>query len=159
MKLHFLALGLVLTLASYAPAQSLATESTSKVSPAKTIFWKSYRNAFIRKDLTKLSGLTRFPLEVKGTLDGDPVFKVNSEKFRSCFPIVFNRDVGLFAQEQSHLAFIKATSTPPGVQKGNSEDLFRVADLEFGKFNGTFRLERIYLDTSNPNIRKQCEGP
>lgn len=123
--------------------------------------YSSFRDAFLKKDFTKLKLLSKFPLEVKGELDSDPTYKITEKKFIECFSLIYKKEVGIVEVAITHEDYIRDHSDIKILAKNpnlginlKSKDSFRVADLEFSE--NEFKLDRFYLDTKSMNVKKAC---
>ncbi len=130
-------------------------------------FWKPFREAFLRKNFKKLKSMTAKDLMVKGIMDSDPIIRVSSKKFESCFGIIYSRNVGLTDPDKDHEKFImelpdvsEVVGNDGGALQENPRAAhFRVSDLEFGKDkSGQFKMTTIYLNTVEPIVTKACAG-
>ncbi len=115
----------------------------------RKLFWRTYKKAFLQKELRTLQWYVRFPVEVKGVDDGDAKFFVGKEKFAKCFEFIFTSDTGLSAKEQSHLEYIKDLDKLP--------DSLRAGNLVFENKNEKFELVRFYLNTADEKVKSACQ--
>ncbi len=121
--------------------------------PPRGRFWKDFRRAFLQEDFAVLAKMTRFPVEVKGLMDDDPILKVTKKQFERCFGLLFRRDTGLKVSGQNHRDFVQTMLQAP---PSESEDSFRVADLVFEQGKKGFELVRFYLDTADRAVARKC---
>lgn len=132
-----------------------SAQASAAMTSEKIKFWKSFRHLFLEEDFKKLAGVAAFPIEVRGTEDSDPRFSLNQEHFKKCFALIYPRDVGIAKFEKSHRDYIFELKELPETE--GSKDQLRVGDLIFEKKSGKFKLVRFYLDTSEDNVKTNCQ--
>jgi hypothetical protein len=113
-------------------------------------FWIDFRGAIISLDYIKLIEMTNFPLKSHGKMDGDPQFLIYKDRFYYFLKVCLNEDTGRTMDGETNLDFIKKTSKlEEGVYFTKSENWCRVAAMEFQKINNSWKLTRIYFDTTH----------
>jgi hypothetical protein len=123
--------------------------------------YNNFRDAFLKKDFSKLKTLSKFPIDVKGELDSDPTYKVTEKKFIECFSLIYKKEVGIVEVAISHEDYlrdhpdIKILAKNPNLGINlKTKDSFRIADFEFSAKE--FKLDRFYLDTNSLDVKKAC---
>lgn len=136
--------------------------SVSAGENTKQLFWSEFRAAFLKHDFEALKDMTRFPLEVYGSLDDDPKFESIKMQFSKCVALISKSDPGIDASIKNHMDYFKKNpdltkifSDGKPISKEGPNEGFRVGDLLFS--SAPFKLIRIYLDTTEKNVRKNCE--
>lgn len=122
---------------------------------AKVKFWNSFRDSFLKEDFKNLEVMTKFPVEVKGAEDADPKFSVKKDHFKSCLALIYPRDIGMGKFDKTHKDYINELKDLPETEGGKNQ--FRIGDLVFEKNLGKFKLVRFYLDTSEENVKTNCQ--
>lgn len=113
-------------------------------------FWFDFRGAIISLDYIKLIEMTNFPLESHGKRDEDPQFLIYKDRFYYFLKICLNEDTGMTMDGETNLDFIKRTSKlEEGIYFTKLEDWSRVTAMEFQKINNSWKLTRIYFNTTN----------
>lgn len=120
-------------------------------------FWSQFRTAFLAKDLNKLQHYADFPLTLNGTSDEDPIIKLNKNKFQNCFKHLFNKDTGLSSKPETHLDHAKTQTIINTKLNPDLANSFRVGDMTFQKKGKDYKLTIFYLETSEPEILKDCK--
>lgn len=110
-------------------------------------FWTTFREAALSLDEVRLAALTRLPLQLRGTVDGEPVRRVQR---RHLLPVLKQ----LLAEEsagpgggpaRSQRAWIERKATL-GASDWLAADLIRVQQMEFQRIGGRWYLVRVYAD-------------
>ena len=113
-------------------------------------FWIDFRNAIISLDYIKLMEMTNFPLKSHGKRDEDPQFLIYKDRFYYFLKVCLNEDTGRTIDGETNLDFIKRTSKlEEGIYFTKLENWCRVAAMEFQRINNSWKLTRIYFDTTN----------
>lgn len=115
-------------------------------------FWPSFRTAVLAYDVQALDQLVSYPLTVKGTMDSDPIKKINSDKIIATLKIYFSKNAMIDDADltETNLAQIKRYVTlPQSIYKHFSmaDVVISVGDLDFKKIGGKWRLSIIYISS------------
>lgn len=105
-------------------------------------YWKDFRQAVLNADTNKLSSLTGFPIQTRGSLDSDPVIEYSKQQF----PTVFNFYLKQWAGDEkgnTEFDIIKSTELPTNKV---IHDQSRVGDMVFYLADKKWRLRFLYLN-------------
>ena len=109
-------------------------------------FWSAFRAAALADKVDQLASLARFPVEVRGPNDTDPVVTQGREAFAETFTQVLKQDSGARPEPESVRQFLERT---PEVGQGDVEPdgrAARVGDFVFERIGDRWLLVRVYLD-------------
>jgi len=113
------------------------------------VFWPRFRAALLAGRADQLSGMAQFPLEVRGTLDSDPVRRIPQSELSTVVAEVLAEDSGLsVTRPETNRAMIdRLPEAYPG-QRGVSigADAARIGPFGFARRQGQWRLVRLYRD-------------
>jgi hypothetical protein len=117
-------------------------------------FWIDFRGAIISLDYIKLIEMTNFPLISHDKRDEDPQFLIYKDRFYYFLKVFLNEDTGMTTDGETNLDFIKRTSKlEEGIYFTKLENWCRVAAMEFQRINNSWKLTRIYFNTTNFNSK------
>jgi hypothetical protein len=107
-------------------------------------FWPEFRAALLASNVPALERMTRFPLEVKGELDDEPIRKVDRAKF----PKLLQKLLAQKSQNDERRTVredLQQTATPemPAPDRDNA----RVNEFDFERVAGQWRFVLTYLDS------------
>lgn len=108
------------------------------------VFWREFREAALAGDVDRLAAMTRFPLEVRGPDDADPVQRRGREAFAGTVARVMQQDAGEQPRPETVRQFFERTREVPP-QPDGARGTARVGDFVFERTGGRWRLVRIYL--------------
>lgn len=121
----------------------------SSASPPSTeefsTFWSTFRTAALGDNVDQVASMTRFPLEVRGPDDGDPVISEGRDSFGRVLAQVMNQDSGVRAEGETVRQYLQRTED---VGEGRVEPdgrLARVGDFVFERVEDRWMLVRVYL--------------
>ena len=107
-------------------------------------FWQGFRTALLASDWGALERMSRFPVEVKGELDDEPVRKVE----RAGFTRLLQKLLHQKAQTNLRITVresVEQMSKPE--MPAPSENWARVDEFEFERSAGQWRFVSTYLDS------------
>jgi len=107
-------------------------------------FWNDFRTAALAEDIGRVAELTRFPLEVRGPDDSDPVVTRDRNGFAATFKQVLSQDSGARAERETVKQFLERTRELPRNAR-SGESLARVGNFVFRRIDNRWLLVRIYL--------------
>lgn len=145
------ALAVVLAIAGcVAPSARSQAGGAVPVQPAAEFeqFWAGFRTAALTGDVNAVAAMTRFPLEVRGELDDDPVRRAARPELAALLARVLDADTGLSAREQlTNRMLLERAGTPirrmPGVSVTPASA--RIGAFAFERDGTRWQLRRIYL--------------
>jgi hypothetical protein len=105
-------------------------------------FWIIFRNAIISNDWNAIISNTHFPLETRGSLDDDPVIKIEKDRFRQVFEI-FLQTAYSFPPIKTQYDKIK---NKENVYPYITDDWYRLGNMQFKKIKGKWFLTFIYIE-------------
>ena len=137
-------IGIVALAVSAGCARAAPTAGEDCSASAQT-FWQSFRQAVASGDPARLAALSRFPVQVEGTLDeaGVPLAKA---EFESRATGLLAADTGLREEAYSQRQLVADTAQAPDVRCTPSAGAFRVGNMVFERFAGEWQLVKIYVD-------------
>jgi hypothetical protein len=112
-------------------------------------FWSEFRQAVIHEDKQRVASLTRFPFEVRGPSDGDPVLRYDRAKFLGVYHRLMAQVI--YVPEGSEIA----TKTMRDVVEEKPDivprdllraDYARVHQFAFQEIDGHWLFVRAYLE-------------
>ena len=104
-------------------------------------FWQDFRSAALENDVARVLSMTQLPFVTQGALDSDPSTAHDADSFRLIFPKLLQQDVGLSAQPEPMLEYLRR-STAPSVEGEQAS----VGQFRFAKIKGRWRLVSAYLE-------------
>lgn len=121
--------------------------------PAFQAYWSEFRSAVMSGDRQKVAALTRFPFEVRGTHDSDPVVRLSRESF--------TKNVDRLLEERVHtvsgqrLASRSMREVIAGKPSAAARDLLsarvaRVEQFEFVKVDDRWLFATAYAEEFAP---------
>jgi hypothetical protein len=114
------------------------------------LFWKSFRNSAINKDISNLKNITNFPLVAEGQDPYHPILNISESDFVITIDSFLNFD-GL-NDYPNYLAFIKDI---PDIEKSQfynqSNSMQDINGIIFKKSDNQWKLIRIVLNTQDLN--------
>lgn len=131
--------------AAETPRDTVAlAETETRTDTSAQGFWRTFRDAALVGDTTRVAAMTRFPLETRGPMDDDPVQPVPRDAFADVFARVMRQDSGLAPHPETMRALIERTPSLGARELGDGE--FRVGALAFAHTADGWRLVRAYLE-------------
>src|SRR5699024_5707681 len=118
----------------------------SSAQPAEqnfTAFWTDFRAALLASDWAAAERMTRFPVEVHGDLDDDPVRKVERAKLPQLLQKLLTQNSG--RDEKTVRDQLQQTRTPEMPAPGANQ--VRVNDFHFERSGGQWRFVATYLSS------------
>lgn len=118
-------------------------------------FWPSFRTAVLAYDVQALDQLVSYPLTVRGAMDYDPVKKINRDKIISTLKNALSQDGTIDLDnipDETNLEEIKRKVTIPNKDYKwvtAASEYMNVANLEFRKIKGKWKLNTIYIEISH----------
>ena len=109
-----------------------------------TAFWREFRAAVQRDDITEVQSLVTDTFAVRGAMDSDPWVRVERSAFAQQWSALLSQDAGLNVEPETQREYVARTDTPPALAVDPSQTTARVADLVFQCANGRWRLSRAY---------------
>jgi hypothetical protein len=108
-------------------------------------FWQVFRSAVERDDRKKLADLTKFPLEVRGESDDDPVRHFKRPTFLKKLDALLASDPGLLmdGRETQKEHILRTTKLNDRQYSGDTNA--RVGNFEFEQVKGRWWMTRAYL--------------
>ncbi len=148
-----LALGLALVCMGASNVSAQASPSGDPARPERQAqsfdaFWPAFRAAILSGDFEAVAGMTRFPLEVRGELDRDPVRRASRPELPRLLERALAADTGLSLREPiTNRRLIERTEDPVRPARGVvlSSDSARIAAFAFGRTSAGWRLQQVYL--------------
>jgi hypothetical protein len=136
---------LLLSLTCLAACACSASESNTSAQS----FWTSFRQAVSEGSRTKAAQLTRFPLEVRGVSDDDPVVKCDRACFDSTYEKLVNQKVYLpkgddVVEKTMRQLILDQPTLRKADQSGQSS--FRFQQFQFELTTAGWRLVTAYLE-------------
>ncbi|ONG56177.1 hypothetical protein BKE38_06630 [Pseudoroseomonas deserti] len=138
--------------AAQAPApapRAAAAASTSGIPSALQTQWQAFRAAVLAGDNAALASMTRFPLEVAGTLDDSGVQRIGQDRFAATLAKVLGHDSGLSPrQPQTNRDLVQRTESlaQDPRRPTATDDQARVGALVFSRIGSQWKLTRVYLE-------------
>jgi hypothetical protein len=109
-------------------------------------FWMSFRQVVLDGEKKKLAAYTRFPFEIRGTLDSSDKRKVNREQFLASFQRLAATDPGLDPQRSTMANLIKSTQKLGANSCSPAGDEFTVGTWDFELTGKGWRFVRAYVE-------------
>lgn len=112
-------------------------------------FWSTFRQAVLDNDKVKIVEMTRFPFEVRGPDDSDPVQPYDHHGFLSIYeklvaqPVFLPSDGKIISKTMRQLIDEKKEITPADHP---TSDSFQVHQFEFRRIKGKWFFTRAYLE-------------
>jgi len=112
-------------------------------------FWADFRQAVVENDASKVASMTRFPFEVRGPDDGDPVQTLDRKGFLDVYERLVVQPVhlpsgGTIVSRSMRALIAEATTSPP-IDAGDP-DRTHFQQFEFARIDGRWRFVRAYLE-------------
>ena len=108
-------------------------------------FWESFRQAAATGDSAGLAELSRFPLQIEGTLD-EELEPLARNAFESRVPGLLAADTGLKEDSYPQRQLVADTAQAPDVECLGAAGAFRVGSMAFERSDGAWHLVKIYME-------------
>lgn len=108
-------------------------------------FWGQFRQAFLAQDVDRLVQMTRFPLEVRGDSDADPVVRQDRAHFGETVKRIIEQDSGQRAEPETVRQYVERTPSPASTDVEPDGGAARVGDLVFERIGARWLLVRVYV--------------
>jgi hypothetical protein len=109
-------------------------------------FWKVFRQMVLKKDDRAIVAKTRFPFQIKGTLDSSGVRQVRKAEFSSTIPTLLATDPGLSPEPSTMEKLIKKTAKLPPNACDASGNEFRIGTWVFQNSSNRWQFVRGYVE-------------
>lgn len=115
-------------------------------------FWTEFRRAFLDGDQKTIAALTKFPFEVKGPDDSDPVLFFDKATFLDIYDTLMKQQIyvpsgtGFVTKTMQEIIHEKTTVTDLDLL---SEYMARVELFTFVRENGKWLFNRMYIDDTD----------
>ncbi len=132
-----------------AQAPAVATVSTAGIPAALQSRWQAFRTAVLAGDNATLAQMTRFPLEVAGTLDSSGIQRIGQDRFAATLKKALDQDSGLSPrQPQTNRDLVQRTEslTQNPRRPTVTDDQARIGALVFSRIGNQWKLTRLYLE-------------
>jgi hypothetical protein len=112
-------------------------------------FWSGFRSAVINGDKEKIASMTKFPFEVRGPNDSDPVIRHNRKSFMKIYEYLLTQQVysfdGARANSKSMREIIESQTK---IANSNilAEDFIRIEQFTFTKVKNRWLFTRAYIE-------------
>jgi hypothetical protein len=108
-------------------------------------FWHAFRTAALGDQIDQVASMTRFPLEVRGPDDADPVVSENRDAFGRVLEQVMNQDSGVRAERETVRQYLQRTEDTGEGHVEPDGRAARVGDFVFERVADRWMLVRVYL--------------
>lgn len=112
-------------------------------------YWSTFRQAVLDNDKGRLAGMTRFPFEVRGPDDSDPVRQYDAKGFLAIYerlvaqPVFLPREGKIVSKSMRQLIDEKKEITPDDYL---TSDSIQIHQFEFERIKGKWLFTRAYLE-------------
>lgn len=127
---------------------AVTANAADNLEEAKT-FWKSFRRSVLTGKTVDIASMARFPFEVRGVDDSDPVKRYSRQKF----PLVFNQVLSQHVFVMSGKEIVEKTMLQVIKEKTDltasdfaTPDFFTVELFSFHLIKGRWLFTRAYLE-------------
>jgi hypothetical protein len=113
-------------------------------------FWSDFRSAVISGDKERISSLTKFPFEVRGPNDSDPVIRHNRSSFMKIYDRLLTQQVYSFDGAQVNpkpMREIIESKTRIAKSDILAEDFVRIEKFTFAKVKDRWLFIRAYIES------------
>jgi hypothetical protein len=108
-------------------------------------FWSAFRTAVLGDNVDQVASMTRFPLEVRGPDDADPIVKEGRDAFGRVLAQVMNQDSGVRAEGETVRQYLQRTNDIGEANVEPDGHAARVGDFVFERVGDRWMLVRVYL--------------
>jgi hypothetical protein len=105
-------------------------------------YWLDFRQAVLNSDTNKLITLSRFPIQTRGTFDGDPIIEYSKQEFVKVFNLFLKKWIG-DGSSTTPYDIIKLTKIPA---EEISHNQIRIGDMVFFLTNKKWKLQFLYFE-------------
>lgn len=109
-------------------------------------FWQSFREDALSGDPVRIAARTRFPFQLRGTLDASGSRKVEPTDFPKIVPKLLEADPGLAPTPSTMRKLAAATVTPAAESCNASGTQLRVGSWVFALTDQGWRFVQAYVD-------------
>jgi len=112
-------------------------------------FWQEFRQAVVNSDSSQVAPLTRFPFEVRGPMDSDPVIPQDPKGFVDIYERLLVQQVYLPEGGQivgKTMRSLVAEKTNVNPEDFLTDDSFQVFQFQFRLIDGKWLFTRAYLE-------------
>jgi hypothetical protein len=108
-------------------------------------FWSTFRTATLGDNVDQVASMTRFPLEVRGPDDADPIVNEGRDSFDGVLAQVMNQDSGVLAEGETVRQYVQRTDDIGERNVEPDGHAARVGDFVFERVGDRWMLVRVYL--------------
>lgn len=125
------------------------TASAAEIEVSGNQFWHKFRQAVLANKVDQISSLTRFPFEVRGPDDSDPVKNYNRKSFGGIFkrvvvqPVLLPSNGNFITKSMLQVIDDKKEITDKDYM---IPEAFQVEQFEFQRIRGQWFFTRAYLE-------------
>ena len=109
-------------------------------------FWQAFREDALSGDPARIAARTRFPFQLRGTLDASGTRKVEPRDFPKVVPKLLEADPGLAPTPSTMRKLAAATITPAAESCNASGTHLRVGSWVFALTDQGWRFVQAYVD-------------
>lgn len=109
-------------------------------------FWHAFREDALSGDPARIAARTRFPFQLRGTLDASGTRKVEPRDFPKVVPKLLEADPGLAPTPSTMRKLAAATVTPAAESCNASGTQLRVGTWVFALTDQGWRFVQAYVD-------------
>ena len=128
---------------------SCVVASAAEIDSGGNQFWHKFRQAVLANKVDQVSSLTRFPFEVRGPDDSDPVKNYNRKSFGGIFKRVVVQPVLLPSKGKfitKSMLQVVDEKTEITDKDYMTPEAFQVEQFEFQRIRGQWFFTRAYLE-------------
>lgn len=123
-----------------------ATGAACNCTDSAQQYWMAFRIAALRGNLQAVANMSRFPFELRGTLDESDTRQVLRDEFISHFPALLNTDPGLSPAQATMKSLIEATTLLSPSSCNSYGNQFRVGTWVFELTPEGWRFVQAFVD-------------
>ena len=112
-------------------------------------FWAEFRTAILNGDMEKVVSLTKFPFEVRGPDDSDPVVYHDQNAFMKIYNDLLNQQIyKMTGSKLTTISMREIIKNKPNAIAGDllSDDFARVEQFTFIKVKNSWLFNRAYFE-------------
>jgi hypothetical protein len=149
MKRHAVPVGVISRIVLFVllGLQSLPAMAAGNACPvAAQQYWKAFRGALLRGNITEVANATRFPFRVSGTLNQSDMRSIERSQFTGVLPALLNADPKMSSTPTTMMSLVKATPRLPPSFCSATGNQFRAGTWVFDLTAEGWRFSEGFVD-------------
>lgn len=109
-------------------------------------YWKTFRAAVLHKDVSAVANSSRFPFELRQTLDDSPARQIRRDEFMRIFPTLLESDAGVSAKPSAMKDHVRANAQLSASSCNAQQNQFSVGTWTFQRTTEGWKFVQAFMD-------------